>query len=228
MQQDAIKAIERAADQAGVSAREVFDNIVISMLSHTFTNPDGYSHLYVRPRVDAALVGQIDFKGDIGAFGAAAIAVLASMNAAAPFEDVVTDYYGSLLVGEKGQFMTPASMGMALSALLGDREPGARVAEPTCGTGSLALGHLRRLFEKDGAAGLRPVELMMNDLDLRLLRIAVMQVMFHTIKNEAPMASIKAWRADLIKEYEATNTLVLECSSPRHVLSVLSGASFRE
>ncbi|MGV2114237.1 N-6 DNA methylase [Agrobacterium salinitolerans] len=227
MQKYAIKAIEKAADLIGISQREVFDNIVTSMLSHTFTNPDGYSHLYLRPRFDAALTGEINIHGNVEAFGAALLAVLASLNAAAPFEDVITDFYGSLLVGEKGQFMTPGSLGLALSAFLGDPASAIRVAEPTCGTGSLVLGHMRRVFEKDGAVGLRSVELMLNDLDLRLLRIAVMQVMFHTIKNEAPVASIKAWRADLIKEYEATNTLVLECSSHRRVLSVLSGGSFR-
>lgn len=225
MKEEAIQSIKRAADQSETTVREMFDNVVLSMLSYTLTNPDGYSHLYLSPRFKATLIGSVDVKGAIEAFGAATLAVLESLNAAAPFEDVITDYYGSLLVGQRGQYMTPSDLSEAVSKYLGDGGESDRIADPTCGTGSLILGQLRQRYEIQGAVGLQSVEIVLNDIDMRLLRIAVLQVMFHTIKHEAPVASVKAWQADLIREYEAPNKLVLECSSHRHALSVLSGRS---
>lgn len=227
MNKSAVKAIRTAADLNGVKERDVFDNIVVMLLTHTLMNSEGYFHLYLKPKFEPSI---LDFAGGVQkleGYQEAMNEVLASLNGAAAFEDVVTDYYGKMLGRERGQHMTPPELVARMMGLLGDKASANRVAEPTCGTGSIAMGYLRACYDKEGAAGLKATELLLNDIDLRLLRIAILQVMFHTIRHEAPVASIRAFRADLIKEYNAPGTMVMECTSHRHAISSLFGGAKR-
>lgn len=221
MKMDAIKSIKEVAELISATPREVFDNVVTLMLSYTLINPSGYDHLYLKPKFKAGLLGTVPVE-TTEAYEVAYLAVLSAMNDAAPFEDAITDYYGQLLRGDKGQFMTPGDLGYKITGFLdGDISSGI-AAEPTCGTGSLALGHLRRAFESDGAKGVQAIDLILNDLDIRLLRIAIFQVMYHTIKNDAPVSSIRAWHADLIQDYDSPGKMVLDCTSHRRAIAKLT------
>lgn len=220
MKKNTIKAINHFAERADCTPREAFDEVVNYMLAYTMANPEGYAHLYLKPAFDPTFIGDVDPRGQLEAFIAAMLAVTASMNEAEPFEDVLTDYYGSLLGAVRGQFMTPAELARSVALLLGDDNLNGKIAEPTCGTGSLILGHLGRVFREEGRAGIGRMELILNDIDKRLLCIAVLQVLFHTIKNEAPVATLTAWCADLIKEYNTARP-VLRTTSQRHAVKSL-------
>ncbi|PDT50167.1 hypothetical protein CO661_00425 [Sinorhizobium fredii] len=127
------------------------------------------------------------------------------LNDAAPFEDVVTDKYGALLQGDLGQFMTPTAVSNAVSGFLGAAgEKGKKRAEPTCGTGALIMGDLRHTYAVGGKDGISHVDYSINDLDQRLVRIATVQVMYHSIRHEAPLKRLVAHNADLIRNYNSS------------------------
>ncbi len=66
------------------------------------------------------------------------------------------------------------------------------------------MGDLRQTYEVGGKDAVSHVDYSINDLDQRLVRIATVQVMYHTIRHEAPLKRLVARNADLIKNYDSS------------------------
>ncbi|MCY1315018.1 hypothetical protein D9M69_02480 [compost metagenome] len=205
---DLIKQMRAFADHCGCPARRVFDDLFALLYNYICTGKQEYNKLYPAvfydPQTVQAVEGYREEERD--QLMELLLVLRAELDDAAPFEDVVSDKYGALLPGDLGQFMTPTAVSTAVSRFLGAAEPSAtKRTEPTCGTGALVMGDLRNSYAVAGRDGISRIDYAINDLDPRLVRIATVQVMYHSIRHEAPLKRLTAYNADLIKNYDSTS-----------------------
>lgn len=100
----------------------------------------------------------------------------------------------------RGQCMTPSDVARQAMRLLGtsrtETKKMIKIAEICCGTGALAMAELGRHAD---AGNLGKVKILMNDIDLRLLRIAVAQVLTLQTVNKGIVGEIQATTEDVIR-----------------------------
>lgn len=140
-----------------------------------------------------------------------------NMKAAKPFADVISQFYELEFIDPRnklGQFMTPDCVGDLMSRMLFSEPTSDSVSfnDPTCGTGSLILSSLRELYNEHGKQSLATKELHINDIDSRVLRIALYQILFHSFHHNAPLKAIEIKRSDIIRDYGSDQEqVVLAC-----------------
>lgn len=126
------------------------------------------------------------------------------------------DYFAELMVElnkfdkkKMCQCMTPPEVVSAITLVLNSKSSKQRMGEPTCGTGSFVLELVKNHVElKDPE---KSFELIINDLDERLIKIAVIQCLFNLMVNnvdQLPDIQITAYQNDLIKEYKKNGRIV--------------------
>ncbi|MEZ9399271.1 N-6 DNA methylase [Vibrio splendidus] len=126
------------------------------------------------------------------------------------------DYFAELMVElnkfdkkKMCQCMTPPEVVSAITLILNSKSSKQRMGEPTCGTGSFVLELVKNHVElKDPE---KSFELIINDLDERLIKIAVIQCLFNLMVNnvdQLPDIQITAYQNDLIKEYKKNGRIV--------------------
>ncbi|MEZ8210878.1 N-6 DNA methylase [Vibrio bivalvicida] len=126
------------------------------------------------------------------------------------------DYFAELMVElnkfdkkKMCQCMTPPEVVSAITLILNSKSSKQRMGEPTCGTGSFVLELVKNHVElKDPE---KSFELTINDLDERLIKIAVIQCLFNLMVNnvdQLPDIQITAYQNDLIKEYKKNGRIV--------------------
>ncbi|MFS1911116.1 N-6 DNA methylase [Vibrio sp. 10N.286.48.B7] len=126
------------------------------------------------------------------------------------------DYFAELMVElnkfdkkKMCQCMTPPEVVSAITLILNSKSSKQRMGEPTCGTGTFVLELVKNHVElKDPE---KSFELIINDLDERLIKIAVIQCLFNLMVNnvdQLPDIQITAYQNDLIKEYKKNGRVV--------------------
>lgn len=212
------KEIELASQRLGMGRRELFDSVISFGCSYVCLNPDKLTHLYqdmrystqmvCKPDVELVAVTDDDY---VQLLSYLMMALTQVMKNGDPFEDLLTAIYSEYLQGDAGQFMSPAYFGKAIMQFISDEQAfqsGMRsTSEPTCGTGTLALGMLQEVYEKDGRVGIANVDLHLNDLDIRLVKVAMFQVMYHSIERNIPLGRIVVECKNLITEYYDDHTI---------------------
>lgn len=204
---DVIKMLKPIAEQNAIGVRDVFDDVVGLLYNRICADSLDYRSVYMSTSYDHdSLVTYGHYRQHSQDLIQPTLALVELMKAAEPFEDVITDIYGALLRGDQGQFMTPSSLGQSVAAFISPQEPvTCRIdcTEPTCGTGSLVLGHLQSIYKAGGCKAIGHVHYRINDIDIRLARIAMVQVMFNSIHYECPLAELMVFCSDTIKNYNS-------------------------
>lgn len=213
------KALSETARQLNMREKEVFDEIiklsVFSIFAH-FDKPMNAQYDLIH--ADLNFIG-FDFQMSTPKL--LALAELQSllhkeMKAAEPFSDIISQFYELEFIDPRnklGQFMTPDCVGDLMSKLLfSDQSENTSFNDPTCGTGSLVLSSLREIYNVHGKHALADKTLMINDIDPRVLRIALYQILFHSFHHNAPLKAIEIRRSDIIRDYGSDNEqVVLSC-----------------
>jgi len=128
-----------------------------------------------------------------------------------PFTDVLSLLYEEILLSGKGgdglgQFFTPSDMAYAVSVLtfdtqeLLDTHKPLRLSEPCCGSGSLILGPLRRVYEVNPAK-LENITVVMNDIDALAVKAALLQVLASCFVHKLKLDEVVAYNCNIITEY---------------------------
>lgn len=194
------KTLSDTARQLNIQKKEVFDELIKLSVFSIFTHFDKPMNAqYDLMHADNSFIG-FDFQ--MPAPKLLALAELQSllhkeMKAAEPFSDIISQFYELEFIDPRnrlGQFMTPDCVGDLMSKLLfsePDKETGS-LNDPTCGTGSLILSSLRELYNEHGNQSLATKELHINDIDARVLRIAVYQILFHSFHHNAPLKAMRS------------------------------------
>ncbi len=204
---DLLKEVRSFADHSGLPATRIFDDLFALLYNYICTGSQEYKQLYPSVTYAPETVQSVEGYGDadLDQLMRLLLMLREELEQAAPFEDVVTDKYGALLHGDLGQFMTPTALASSVGEFLSATgAKGNKRAEPTCGTGALVMGDLRQCYAAEGKDGVSHVDYSINDLDLRLVRIATVQVMYHSVRHEAPLKRLVAYNADLIRDYDSS------------------------
>ncbi len=214
------KDIERSAQKLGVGCRELFDAIISISCSFIALKAPDLMYLYEEVAYEPHMVErpQLRYQPDItppeylAEMVALKLRLIETMKAGFPFEDRLTAIYSEFLSGTAGQFMSPDYIGRLLRQLV-DAEPRAgrpwTVTEPTCGTGALALGYLADVYEREGKAGIGRIHLSINDIDLRLVKVALFQIAFHSIHHKVPLGLLYVERKNLMTEYNEQKPILI-------------------
>ncbi|MCH6206312.1 hypothetical protein L3V16_21035 [Brucella ciceri] len=220
---DFAKEIERAAQEMGIGRRELFDSVVSFACTYMCMYAKKLSHLYSDIRFTRRMVWESEVKrvivnaDDYVQKTSDLFMMLTQvMKAGEPFEDRLTAVYSEFLSGVAGQFMSPDNLGQMLMRIMACDDPMddsrlRTVSEPTCGTGALALGLLQDVYQTKGKAGIAQIDLHLNDIDIRLIKIAMFQVMFHTIEHRVPLGRLVIECKNLITEYQDNDRVIFTC-----------------
>lgn len=200
--------------ELGVGRRNLFDLMIDLSCAYICLKLKDLGHMYEEVSFSPSLVRQpklntndrLDDEKLATKLVAHKLKFIEMMKSAAPFEDVITPIYAeAFLSGVAGQFMSPSSLGVLLQKLImqpdemGDPYT---LADQCVGTGALCLGYLQSIYEREGKEGIGRIKLSINDIDLRVVKIALFQVMFHTIQHNAPIGSLMVETKDLIRNPE--------------------------
>ncbi|HAU4290844.1 TPA: N-6 DNA methylase [Serratia marcescens] len=129
---------------------------------------------------------------------------------AEPFTDHMTSLYDMEIKGERlGQFLTPPDLAemigelqMATSAL---SEPPSRPYtvgdDMGCGAGSLLLGFIRAVLRKHGKGAVSMLNVIANDLDPEMVKIATVQIVLNSCIHRIPLHSFHIDQANVLSEY---------------------------
>lgn len=134
------------------------------------------------------------------------------------------DYFAEIMV-ELGKFdkrmcqcMTPPELTDAVTRMMLANKPlEGKVCEFTCGTGSFVLEAIK-VHVKDNNRS-KPLELLINDLDNRLVKITVIQCLFNLWVNnfeELQTIHILAFQNNVLTEY-LKNGFVVYDNDPRKI-----------
>lgn len=129
------------------------------------------------------------------------------------------DYFAELLVelGSfdkkfKAQYMTPPEIANTLCKMLtGDKVIAGKLGEISCGTGVLALEALKIYVNSDSRSN--GLDMCINDLDNRLVKITVIQCLFNLMVNDNDLLSsihIRAYQNDIITEWTKNGYIVYD------------------
>ncbi|MEE9983295.1 hypothetical protein [Agrobacterium pusense] len=205
---DVIKMLKPIAEQNAIGVRDVFDDVVGLLYNRICADSLDYRSVYMSVSYDTDSLVSYERYGQSGAAALIkpAVQLVEIMKGTELFCDALTDIYGHLLSGERGQFMTPAKLASAAAAFMQPQESAAgrlECTEPTCGTGALVLAHLQSIYRAGGKQAVGHVHYRINDIDIRLARVAMLQIMFHSIHHECPLAEIMVFCGDTIKNYNS-------------------------
>lgn len=139
--------------------------------------------------------------------------------ASAPFTDLLSDFYGTLIAPKqaraKAQHMTPTHLAdmvmrftLSKSLPLRAGEP-SRIGDPTCGSGALLLAHLRHRLETFGKDALACTYVLGNDIDPAMMKLATVQIGTSCLVHGLPLGGLMIYNADLITGYMRDNTLAV-------------------
>lgn len=220
MNQEFKTALSDTASKLNMREHEVFDEIIKLSVYSIFVHFDKPMNAqYDLIHADPSFIG-FDFQ--MPAPKLLALAELQSllhknMKAAEPFSDVISQFYEIEFINLKNnleQFMTPDCVsGLMTKLLFSDQDTDtASFYEPTCGTGSLILSSLREMYHEHGKHSLESKELQINDIDPRVLRIALYQIVFHTFHHNAPLKAIQITCSNVIRHANpGIENVVLAC-----------------
>lgn len=224
---DFIKEDDALARQLGIGRRYLFDTVIDLSCAYICMKMKDLRHLYEEVGFDPILVRhpKLNTNGDLGNEKTATrliahkLRFVEMMKSAEPFEDVITPIYAeAFLSGVAGQFMSPSSLGVLLQQLVmtpkrSDKSDDPYTMADQCvGTGALTLGSLRSIYEQEGKVGVSRVKLWINDIDLRLVKIAMFQIMFHSIQHCAPLGGLMVENKDIIQNPELSpDTFLFHC-----------------
>ncbi|WP_132577675.1 N-6 DNA methylase [Pseudomonas aeruginosa] len=141
-----------------------------------------------------------------------------------PFTDTLSETYEELFLtgrrGERlGQFMTPPDLSRAVSKLMLDDSAVSAIekpiwfSEPCCGTGSMALATLHRIWSLNPEK-LGLVNLLLNDIDETMVRVALLQVLSSVVLHNLDLNEVRSFNANLITEYFSDNTHFISFRKP--------------
>jgi len=112
----------------------------------------------------------------------------------------------------EAQCMTPPEMANALCGMLtGDKAISGKLGEISCGTGVLVLEALKSYVNSDNRR--KGLEVCINDLDNRLVKITVIQCLFNLMVNDNALLSsihIRAYQNDIITEWTKNSYIVYD------------------
>ena len=214
---DFIKENDALAQQLGIGWRDLFDTVIDLSCAYICMKMKDLRHLYEDVVFDPILVRRpkLNTIGDLGDENTATMLIahkirfVEMMKSSEPFEDVITPIYAeAFLSGVAGQFMSPLSLGVLLQQLVmtpqrsGKADDPYTLADQCVGTGALSLGSLRSIYEQEGKVGVSRVKLWINDIDLRLVKIAMFQILFHSIQHCAPLGGLVVENKDIIRHPE--------------------------
>lgn len=214
---DFIRENDAVAQQLGIGRRDLFDTVIDLSCAYICMKMKDLRHLYEDNVFDPILLRRpkLNTNGDLGNEKTATMLIthklrfVEMMKSAEPFEDVITPIYAeAFLSGVAGQFMSPSSLGVLLQQLVMTPQQSDKLSDPytladqCVGTGALALGSLRSIYEQEGKVGVSRVNLWINDIDLRLVKIALFQIMFHSIQHGAPLGGLMVETKDIIRHPE--------------------------
>ncbi|WP_430228334.1 N-6 DNA methylase [Paraburkholderia tropica] len=138
--------------------------------------------------------------------------------ASAPFADLLSDFYGTLIAPAqaraKAQHMTPTHLAnLVMRFTLSKSEPvragePSRIGDPICGSGALLLAHLRHRLETFGKDALACTYVLGNDIDPAMMKLATVQIGTSCLVHRLPLGGLMVHRANLIGEYN-DNTLAV-------------------
>lgn len=145
-----------------------------------------------------------------------------------PFEDALGSLYQQLAShghrGHLAQYFTPAPIADLMAEIVGDdtikeadgEDPDRllRMCEPSCGSGALVLGFLRKVMQRDGPSGARRWSITAIDLDTLCAQICATQVLANMCIGQHALGELVVY---------AGNAL-----GPRDGLTVVVHASARD
>ncbi|MBH0074008.1 hypothetical protein I6F48_00320 [Pseudoalteromonas sp. SWYJ118] len=119
------------------------------------------------------------------------------------------DYFAEIMVElgkfdrKMGQCMTPPELvDIVTSLMLGEKQLEGKFCEFTCGTGSFVLKAIKSHITANNNT--KSLELIINDLDNRLVKITVVQCLFNLLVNdfkELQKIQILAFQNNVLTEY---------------------------
>ena len=124
-----------------------------------------------------------------------------------PFEDVFTELMAQYCGKDKNlqQNFTPMELANVLSRFAPNQYEQGKplfIADPTgCGTGNLLLGKMHQFYIENGADAMRDLHVIGMDLDLDLVRIAIVQVMSHALVHGINLGSVEFHFGNAVTDY---------------------------
>jgi type I restriction-modification system DNA methylase subunit len=134
-------------------------------------------------------------------------------------ENPYFDYFAEIMVElnrfdkkKLGQCMTPPSItNSVVRMLLGKKQIQGNTSDTTCGTGSFALAIIKDYVNAEKKT--KPLFLLINDIDNRIAKIAVIQCLYNLFINnidKSGSVAIRAFANDVIKEYSSNGHVIYD------------------
>ncbi|UYF86555.1 N-6 DNA methylase [Pseudomonas aeruginosa] len=141
-----------------------------------------------------------------------------------PFSDVLSRLYEEILLdgrnGDgKAQFFTPEDLSKAIAQLLlpmGEINSWSvvkRVGDDTCGSGSLPMGCLNRIYNVNKSK-LRYVSLHLNDIDELSCKAAALQILSCLVIHRLKINAVHIHNCNVISEWRKQKTLMFGFKRP--------------
>jgi type I restriction-modification system DNA methylase subunit len=126
-----------------------------------------------------------------------------------PFTDIIGMIYDETAHkgNNLGQFLTPPDVADVLGELLVGLKPDPIRKSLSigdfcgCGAGSLILGQIKAIYNQQGEEALTHLNVVANDLDACMAKMATVQVVFSSIVHRMPLSSFTAFNANTIAQY---------------------------
>lgn len=123
-----------------------------------------------------------------------------------PFSDVIGGIYGDLVGKNLAQFLTPKKVadGVVAMQLIRMEKPHERITmgDPSgCGAGSMILAALRNVLKKHGKDSMAYLDLVVIDIDPKMVRLCCLQVVLSAIMHRIPLMGFEAHCGDTIRDY---------------------------
>lgn len=182
----------------------------------------------VKPDVDfyASEAWKADLHGKIDTHALADAVMLYTELVASsePFSDVLSSVYEEILLdgrsGDgKAQFFTPNDLSKAIAQLLlpmGEINAWnviKRIGDDTCGSGSLPLGGLNRIY-KVNRSKLKYVALFLNDVDELACKATALQILSNIVIHRIKINAMYLHNCNVITEWRKPNTIMFGFKNP--------------
>ncbi|WP_236247465.1 N-6 DNA methylase [Pseudomonas tohonis] len=141
-----------------------------------------------------------------------------------PFSDVLSRLYEEILLDGRGgdgkaAFFTPEDLSKAIAQLLlpmGEINSWSvvkRVGDDTCGSGSLPMGVLNRIY-KVNKSKLRYVSLHLNDIDQLACKAAALQILSCLVVHRLKVNAVHIHNCNVLTEWRKPKTLMFAFKRP--------------
>ncbi len=136
-----------------------------------------------------------------------------------PFADIVGMMYDETAHkgNNLGQFLTPPDLADLLGELLIAGNPESITKDMLigdfcgCGAGSLILGQIKAIYNHHGKDAVKHLNVVANDLDACMSKMATVQTVFSSIVHRIPLGSFTTFNANTVTQYS-------EMSEGKHVI----------